>query len=63
MPPTWADTHAPLDPLVYLGRVHRDEGGKVVSLEVCYDNDTVHIEDGDEFVTFTTVVLLETLAR
>jgi hypothetical protein len=49
----------PLDPLMYLGRVHRGEDGRVKTLEVFYDTDTIHIEDNDEFVTFTTRILLE----
>ena len=48
-----------LDPMTYLGRVTRGDDGRVETLEVIYDDQTVHIEDGDEFVTFTTVVLLE----
>lgn len=49
----------PLDPLQYVGRVHRDENGVVRTMEVFRDQDEIHIKDGDEFVTFTTVVLLE----
>ncbi len=49
-----------LDPLRYIGRVHRGEDGRVKTMEVFYDTDTIHLEDGDEFVTFTTTVLLET---
>ena len=49
----------PLDPLTYIGRVKRDpDTGRVVSMEVFYDDAVIHLEDGDEFVTFTTVVLL-----
>ncbi len=48
-----------LDPLTYIGRVHRGEDGRVKTMEVFYDTDSIHLEDGDEFVTFTTVVLLE----
>lgn len=43
-----------LDPFVYLGRVKRDENGVARSLEVFRDSDVIHVEDGDEFVTFTT---------
>lgn len=49
----------PLDPMTYIGRVKRDpETGRVVSMEVFYDDSVIHIENGDEFITFTTVVLL-----
>lgn len=48
-----------LDPLTYIGRVQRGEDGRVKTMEVFYDTDVIHLEDGDEFVTFTTRVLLE----
>jgi hypothetical protein len=48
-----------LDPLMYIGRVARGEDGRVKTIEVIYDTDTVDVEDGDEFVTFTTQILLE----
>ena len=48
-----------LDPLTYIGRVHRGEDGRVDTMEVFYDDSLIHLEDGDEFVTFTTIVLLE----
>ncbi len=47
------------DPLMYIGRVHRGEDDRVKTMEVFYDTDTIHLEDGDEFVTFHTQVLLE----
>lgn len=48
-----------LDPMTYLGRVKRNANtGRVESMEVFYDDSTIHIKDGDEFITFTTVVLL-----
>lgn len=47
------------DPLMYIGRVHRGEDGRVKTMEVFYDTDTLEVEDGDEFVTFNTQVLLE----
>jgi hypothetical protein len=49
----------PLDPLTYIGRVTRGEDGRTKTIEVFYDTDTITLEDGDEFVTFTTRVLLE----
>jgi hypothetical protein len=49
----------PLDPMTYIGRVKRGDDGRVRSMEVFYDDDMIHLEDGDEFVSFTTVVLLE----
>ena len=51
----------PMDPLQYVGRVTRGEDGRVATIEVFYDTDTIHIADGDEFVTFKTEVLLEEL--
>lgn len=48
-----------LDPLQYIGKVTRGEDGRVRTLEVLYDTDMIQLEDGDEFVTFTTTVLLE----
>jgi len=50
-----------MDPLQYVGRVTRGEDGRVATIEVFYDTDTIHIADGDEFVTFKTEVLLEEL--
>lgn len=44
----------PLDPFIHLARVTRGEDGRVRSMEVIYDTESVTIEDGDEFVTFTT---------
>lgn len=49
----------PLDPLTYIGRVTRGGDGRVKTLEVFYQEDVIHLEDEDEFITFTTVVLLE----
>lgn len=48
-----------LDPMHYIGRVTRGDDGKVRNIEVFYDEDTVTIEQGDEFVTFVTRILLE----
>jgi hypothetical protein len=49
----------PLDPMTYIGRVKRNaDTGRVESMEVFYDDSLIHIEEGDEFITFTTVVLL-----
>lgn len=48
-----------VDPFQYIGRVTRDADGKVRRLSVFYGNETFRIEDGAEFVTFTTVVDLE----
>jgi ribosomal protein S4E len=50
----------PLDPLMYIGRVRRDpDSGNVKHIEVFYDTDMIHLEDGDEFITFHTQVMLE----
>jgi hypothetical protein len=49
----------PLDPMVYVARVHRGEDGKTKTLEIFYESDMIHLEQGDEFVTITTRVLLE----
>lgn len=49
----------PMDPMTYIGRVKRNaETGRVESMEVFYDDSLIALADGDEFVTFTTVVLL-----
>jgi len=48
-----------LDPLVYIARVHRGEDGRVKTMEVFYETDIIHLDDGDEFVTIKTQVLLE----
>lgn len=45
------------DPFQYIGRViKRGEDGKVRSMEVIHPEDTVTLEDGDEFITFVTVI-------
>lgn len=60
----WGDGHSepldfPLDPMQYIGRVKRDpDSGRVASMEVFYNDDMIHLEDGDEFITFTTTVLM-----
>lgn len=59
----WGNGEAPLpmhlDPLQYLGRVKRDPvSGRVTSMEVFYNDDVIKLEDGDEFMTFTTIVLM-----
>ena len=49
----------PLDPLRYIGRVKRHAStGRVESMEVFYNDDVITLADGDELITFTTVVLL-----
>lgn len=48
-----------LDPMQYIGRVKRDDEGKVRNIEVFYPTENVRLTDGDEFITFTTVILLE----
>lgn len=53
------DLPMPMDPLLYIGRVHRGEDGRVATIEVFYDDSVIHLEDGDEFVTFRTEILLE----
>lgn len=49
----------PLDPLEYIGLAKRDENGRIRCLEVFYEGDVIHIEGGEEFITFKTRVLLE----
>lgn len=53
-----------LDPLNYIGRVkERDSKGRPKLLEICYDDEIIHLDENDktknEFFTFTTQVLLE----
>lgn len=49
------------DPFTYVGRVKRSEdGSRVVSMEVFGPEDTITLSDGDEFITFTTVIDLLT---
>lgn len=50
----------PLDPFTYLGRVTRDKSGKVTTMEVFGPEDSITLEQGDEFITFTTVMDLTT---
>lgn len=47
------------DPFTYVGRVERDANGKAVSMEIFGPGDSMKVTDGDEFITFTTVVDLE----
>lgn len=48
------------DPFTYIGRVHRNvDTGYVETLEVFRDTDSIHVEEGDEFITFQTVITLE----
>jgi hypothetical protein len=54
--------HFPLDPMTYIGRVTRGEDGRVKNLEVYYDDSIIKLSEDpseNEFITFTTVVLLE----
>ncbi len=48
-----------IDPFTYIGRVHRDDNGKITSMEVFSHADVITLADGDEFITFTTVVDLD----
>jgi hypothetical protein len=53
-----------LDPLQYIGRVTRGEDGRVTNLEVFYDDSIITLDEDprkNEFVTFRTDVLLETV--
>jgi len=46
-----------IDPFTHIGRVlERDDTGKVRKLEVFYPEDQIELQDGDEFITFTTVI-------
>lgn len=49
----------PMDPLTYVGKVKRDNEGKVREIAVIYGQESVKIKDGDEFITFTTVIDIE----
>lgn len=45
-----------IDPFTHIGRVkRRDMDGKVRLMEIFYPEDNITVEDGDEFITFTTV--------
>lgn len=53
----------PKDPFTYIGRLHRDATGRVVSMDVYYPDETnIQLDPDDrsknEFVTFTTVIEL-----
>jgi hypothetical protein len=52
----------PNDPFQYIGRLHRDENGRVKSMDVYYPGDEkIELDDDpakNEFVTFVTVVEL-----
>jgi hypothetical protein len=49
----------PADPFQYVGRIHRDDNGVVVSMEVFGPkNPDINLSEGDEFITFTTVMEL-----
>lgn len=46
-----------IDPFTHIGRItQRDDTGKVRAIEVFYPEDQIEVKDGDEFVTFTTVI-------
>ena len=49
-----------LDPLTYIGKITRDDAGKIRYLELVYDGESIKVKDLDEFLTFTTTVALET---
>lgn len=49
----------PADPFTYVGRLARDANGKAVSMEIFGPGDNLKVSDGDEFITFTTVMSLE----
>ncbi len=49
-----------MNPYLYIGKVTRDENGVVRNIEVFYDKDNIHLNNGDEFITFETKIFLET---
>lgn len=50
----------PDDPFIQLGRVHRDDNGRVRVIEVFYREDgPFEIHQGDEFITFVTKIALD----
>jgi len=46
----------PQDPFQYVGRLIRNDSGKPVALEIFGPGDEITISEGDEFITFTSVV-------
>lgn len=51
------------DPFQYIGRATRDDAGRL-HLEVFTDmDDKITLSEGDEFVTFVTVIDLDGVAR
>lgn len=46
----------PIDPFTYLGRIHRDSKGKMTMEVFTPDDDEITVAQGDEFITFTTVI-------
>jgi hypothetical protein len=49
-----------IDPMTYIGRVTRGDDGRVKTVDVIYDDgDAIELSEGDEFITFTTVIVLE----
>lgn len=53
------DPFGPVDPMTYIGRITRDANGRTHNIEVFYPQDVISLTDGDEFITFTTVTVLE----
>lgn len=49
-----------IDPLMYVAVIQRDRKGKIRKLTILYDGETIKVQDGMEFLTFTTTVALET---
>lgn len=49
----------PLDPMTYIGRIKRGTDGRPYMMEIFYEDSLIELENGDEFITFTTVVDLE----
>lgn len=50
---------APLDPFQYVALAKRDDTGKIRTLQLIYDAESIEVEEGMEFITFTTVIDLE----
>jgi hypothetical protein len=56
-----ASEHPTLDPFQYVGRVTRDDTGRVRNIEVVHQDESITVESGDEFITFVTVITLDKL--
>ena len=51
-----SDSTMPQDPFLYVGRVHRDSEGHITMEVFTPEDDEITVAQGDEFITFTTVI-------